>query len=99
MSSTATKTTQAKSNKNLSLDKLANNKPLFNKYNFILMLVGAACMILGMLVMGGGKSPQGEFKPDEVYSSLRITIAPLLIIIGLAIIGYGIFATKKEKQD
>ena len=73
---------------------------LFEKHNLRLMLVGAAVIIIGMLLMMGGKSSEAGvnasvFKEDEVYSFTRITIAPILIVAGLVIEIYAIF--KKPK--
>ena len=62
------------------------------------MLIGLAVMVIGMFLMSGGKSDNpAVFEPDSVYSSLRITIAPILILAGLVIEIYAIF--KREKAD
>ena len=50
------------------------------------MLIGAAVMILGFLLMAGGRSEDPNvFNVDEVYGARRITIAPILILAGLVI--------------
>ncbi|PJE45894.1 MAG: DUF3098 domain-containing protein [Sediminibacterium sp.] len=70
--------------------------PLFSKENFILMLVGGLVIALGMFLMSGGKSEDPNvFSNNEVYSSTRITVAPILIVVGLLIEVYAIF--KKPK--
>ena len=69
---------------------------LFEKQNLWLMLLGVAAIAVGMLLMVGGKSKDPNvFNYDEVYSTLRISVAPVLIIIGLGIEIYAIF--KKPK--
>lgn len=70
-----------------------NSTPsMFNKSNYIWMLIGAIVITLGMLLMAGGKSTNpAVFNANEVYSTMRITIAPILILIGLAIEVYAIF--------
>lgn len=69
---------------------------LFDKQNLVLMLAGFAVIAIGMLLMVGGKSSSpAEFNEKEVYSATRISVAPILIIIGLAIEVYAIF--KKPK--
>jgi hypothetical protein len=69
---------------------------LFDKQNLMLMLLGVGVLALGILLMVGGASKDpGVFNYDEVYSTRRITIAPILIIIGLVIEIYAIF--KKPK--
>ncbi len=69
---------------------------LFDKQNMWLMLLGVGIIALGMLLMVGGRSKDpGTFNYDEVYSTVRISVAPVLIIIGLVIEIYAIF--KKPK--
>lgn len=74
----------------------AANNSLFTKDNYMWMLIGLAVMALGFILMSGGKSADPKvFNKDEVYSTTRITIAPLLIIAGLAI---EIFAIMKKPK-
>lgn len=69
---------------------------LFEKQNLWLMLLGVAVIAIGMLLMVGGQSKDpNTFNYDEVYSTVRISVAPVLIIIGLGIEIYAIF--KKPK--
>jgi len=69
---------------------------LFNKENFKWMLIGVGVLILGFLLMaGGGSSDPNVFNKAEVYSARRITIAPIIILIGLAIEIYAIFRQPK----
>lgn len=70
---------------------------LFDKQNMWLMLLGVGVIAIGMLLMVGGRSKDpNTFNYDEVYSTLRISVAPVLIIIGLGIEIYAIF--KKPKS-
>jgi hypothetical protein len=71
---------------------------LFDKQNMWLMLLGVGVIAIGMLLMVGGRSKDPNvFNYDEVYSTLRISVAPVLIIIGLGIEIYAIF--KKPKTN
>ncbi len=72
------------------------NTSLFGKTNYIIMLAGIAVIILGFLLMAGGKSADPKvFDPKEVYSTTRITFAPMLIIAGFILEIIGIM--KKSK--
>ena len=72
--------------------------PLFNKENYVWMIAGIVVIALGMMLMAGGKSENpAAFNQNEVYSTRRITIAPLVIIIGLALEVVAIF--KKPKSN
>lgn len=59
---------------------------LFGKQNYLLMLLGLVILAIGFFLMAGGKSSNPDvFDPKEVYSTTRITIAPILIILGFVI--------------
>jgi hypothetical protein len=73
------------------------NTPLFGKENYKWMLIGAAVLALGFFLMAGGKSADPNvFNDKEVYSHTRITLAPILIIVGFLI---EIFAIMKKPQN
>ena len=62
------------------------------------MIGGAAIMILGFILMAGGRSEDPNvFNADEVYSTTRITIAPIVILAGLGVLIYSIFRHPKEQ--
>jgi uncharacterized membrane protein len=74
--------------------KADNN--LFGKENYIWMVAGLVVLALGFFLMSGGKSADPKvFDKDSVYSTTRITIAPLLVIIGFVLEIVGIM--KKQK--
>ena len=84
---TATKTTKAPTGIGV----------LFEKDNFKWMLIGVVVMALGFILMAGGKSPDPNvFDKTKVYSTTRITIAPIIILAGLAIEIVAIFRQPKN---
>jgi uncharacterized membrane protein len=71
--------------------------PFFTKDNYMWMVAGIVVIALGMLLMAGGKSNNpAVFDQKEVYSTTRITIAPLVILIGLALEIVAIFKRPKS---
>ena len=70
---------------------------MFTKDNYRWMIIGLAVIAAGMVLMAGGKSnaDPAVFNKDAVYSPMRITVAPLLILLGLGIEIFAIF--KKPK--
>lgn len=63
-----------------------SNQSLFGKENYMLMLAGLLILGLGFFLMAGGKSSDPKvFDPKEVYSTTRITVAPILIVLGFII--------------
>lgn len=70
---------------------------LFGKENLKWMLIGVAVLVIGFLLMaGGGSEDPRVFEPSEVYSTRRITIAPIVILLGLMIQIYAIFRQPKN---
>lgn len=60
------------------------------------MAIGAVVMIIALLLMSGGKNPDPKvFDYKEVYSTRRITVAPILLMVGLIIEMYAIMRKPK----
>jgi len=70
---------------------------IFSKQNYIWMLAGLALIAIGMFLMAGGRSENpAVFDTKEVYSTTRITIAPILILAGLVVEVFAIFRKPKS---
>jgi len=74
---------------------------IFDKDNYRWMLIGLLVIAAGMLLMSGGKSntDPAVFNKDAVYSTTRITIAPLLILLGLVIEIFALFKKPKAATN
>jgi hypothetical protein len=48
-------------------------------------------------MIGGGTDDPAKFDGDALFSPMRITVAPILIVAGYVIIMYGIM--RKPKSD
>jgi FtsH-binding integral membrane protein len=69
---------------------------IFLRENYLWMIAGLVVMAIGMFLMAGGRSNDPTvFEPKEVYSTVRITVAPLLIVAGLVIEIFAIFRKPK----
>ena len=77
-----------------------NTPKLFQKENYIWMAVGLFLIALGMFLMSGGKSNVNPavFDKDSIYSPVRITVAPILILAGLVVEIFAIFRNPKSAQ-
>ncbi len=64
---------------------------LFDKQNYLLMGAGLVFIIVGYMLMSGGRSSDPNvFDAESLYSFRRITLAPVIILVGLAIEAYAI---------
>ncbi|MBV8254199.1 MAG: DUF3098 domain-containing protein [Chitinophaga sp.] len=71
---------------------------IFPKENYRIMLIGIIVIIVGFLLMLGGKSTDpNTFNASEVYSFRRITLAPIVIVGGLLIEVYAIMRRPKQQ--
>lgn len=68
----------------------------FDKFNFILLAVGMAIVIIGFLLMSGGSSDETTFNED-IFSTRRIVVAPTVTLVGFLSIIYAII--RKPKDD
>lgn len=64
---------------------------LFTKENYIIMAIGLAVIIVGFALMTGAANDKPNVFPvDEIYSFRRITLAPMMVLIGFVIEVYAI---------
>ncbi len=70
---------------------------LFGKRAYRIMAVGLGLIVLGFVLMtGGGSDDPNVFNP-EIYSPLRIRVAPTLVLAGFATLVVAILSTKKKQ--
>lgn len=70
--------------------------PLFGMQNLILFAAGIVLIVLGFVLMSGGGSDDPNVFDPSVFSSTRITVAPLLVILGFVVTGVGIMHRSKN---
>lgn len=75
--------------------KAVGSDLLFGKKNYIYMLSGIGLIFLGMALMSGGHMPSPDVWDESlIYSPMRITVAPILILAGLIVNVYAVFVKK-----
>ncbi|MFZ5940458.1 MAG: DUF3098 domain-containing protein [Bacteroidota bacterium] len=53
------------------------------KENYRLLIIGFAVIILGFILMIGGKAPDpSQFNENEIFSFRRVTLAPMIVLAG-----------------
>ena len=72
----------------------------FRPENHKLLLIGLGINILGFILMiGGGSDDPNKFDASELFSNVRITLSPMLIIAGYLVIMYSIMRKKKKTNS
>lgn len=66
------------------------------KENYKLMAIGFLIIIVGFILMAGGKSEDPKVFSGDIFSFRRITLAPLIVLAGFI---FEIYAIMKKPRD
>lgn len=69
------------------------------KRNYIMLAIGLVMIVVGFLLMSGGGSDDPQVFNAEVFSFRRITLAPIVVLVGFAFEIYAIMWRKKEDKQ
>ncbi len=64
--------------------------------NYKLMAIGFAVIIIGFILMAGGKSDDPKVFSEDIFSFRRITLAPLIVLAGFI---FEIYAIMKKPRE
>jgi len=64
--------------------------------NYKLLAIGFGIIVLGFLLMLGGKSEDPNEFSEKIFSFRRITLAPIVVLAGFA---FEIWAIMKKTKD
>lgn len=71
---------------NSGTPKKAEHQFIFDKSNYTFMLLSIAVVVFGFLLMSGS---------SDIYSVVKIAVAPIVVLIGFAIGFYAILKKRK----
>lgn len=72
----------------------------FNKDNIKWMLISVGVVILGYVLMLGGKMPNNDTWDESIiYSFTRTVLSPIVILGGLGLAIYAIFRNKPSAEE
>ena len=74
------------------------SKLAFGKWNYILLGIGVAAIILGFLLMTGPSSTETHFEPD-IFSFRRIKLAPAICFLGFVSLIFAIMYKGKNNNN
>ena len=80
----------------MSEDNKLNNDFAFGKKNYILIAAGTLMTIIGYFLVSGGGSDDPAVFSEELFNAQRMYVAPLMILAGLGVVGWGIL---KKSED
>jgi hypothetical protein len=72
----------------------------FDPKNYKWLFIGMVINVLGYILMiGGGAENLNEFKEEELFSPIRITLAPMLIVGGYVVILFSIMKRQNSSES
>ncbi|MFK7786315.1 MAG: DUF3098 domain-containing protein [Crocinitomicaceae bacterium] len=85
----------------VDLNEFRKSAPLsFSKANYRLLFLGLGINILGYILMIGGAAQElDQFDGDALFSDVRITLSPLLIVAGFVVIAYAVMKKPKAQAE
>lgn len=76
-----------------------NKNFVFGKDNYTFIIGGFLITLIGfLLMMGGASEDPNVFDANEIFSPIRITLAPFLVIVGYGVVLYGIMKKRKTSK-
>ena len=69
------------------------------KENYLYLLIGFVIIIVGFLLMVGGGSDDPNVFSEEIFSWRRITLAPVIVLLGFVFIIFAIMKKPKTARD
>ena len=78
-------------------NKKTNKTFVFEKKNYLIMIIGLLFIATGFILMSGGASDDPNVFNPEIYNFQRIRLAPTLVLIWFAIQVYAILFSSKKK--
>ena len=68
------------------------------KENLKLMVIGFVIIVVGFILMTGGKSNDPSVFNPEIFSFRRITLAPMVVLFGFLFEIYAIMKRSKSEK-
>ena len=67
------------------------------RINYLMMIAGFIVIIIGFVLMSGGKSNDVNVFSEEIFSFRRITLAPIVVLAGFMFEIFAIMYRPKNK--
>jgi hypothetical protein len=73
-----------------------NNGFIFTRKNYSLILISIGLLVTGFLLMTGKGNARGSEFNQDIYCFRRITLSPMVLLLGYAMMIYAIMADKRK---
>ncbi|MCL1937852.1 MAG: DUF3098 domain-containing protein [Candidatus Azobacteroides sp.] len=69
----------------------------FGRENFILLAISLIIIIVGFLLVSGGKTTEETGFDPSIFNTRRLLIAPIVLVIGFGSVIYAILKKPKDQ--
>ena len=85
----------------MAIKKIEQESPDFPllRENYKLLIIGFAIIMLGFVLMMGGKSDDPSVFNEQIFNFRRITLAPIMVLFGFIFEIWAIMKKPKEKKS
>jgi len=81
------------------LQEQKKNEFIFQRKNYVFMIIGLAVIAIGFILMSGGGSDNPEVFNPDIFSPRRIRLAPAIVVVGFAIEVYAILLNPEKSNS
>ena len=78
---------------------MEKNDFAFGKKNYLLIIASVILLILGFSIMSGGGSDNPDVFNPEIFSIVRIKVAPLIVMLGFILMVFAILIKNDNQKD
>ncbi|MFP4041540.1 MAG: DUF3098 domain-containing protein [Bacteroidota bacterium] len=71
----------------------------FEKENYRLLIIAVLIIVIGFVLMAGGNAESPDQFNPEIFSFRRITLAPIIVLSGFALVIYAILKKPKQREE
>jgi hypothetical protein len=71
-----------------------SSKMVFEKSNYIFMIAGVVLIMIGLVLLSGGKSEDPKVFNEAIFNTQRLVVAPLIMLAGFMLEIYAIMKKK-----
>ena len=71
---------------------------IYSKQNYILIGISLVLIVLGFVLMSGGGSTDPEVFNEEIFSTRRIVVAPILCTLGFLVMVVALIYKPKSRE-
>lgn len=76
-----------------SSDELA-----FTRKNYLMLIIGFVMVVIGFMLMAGGGSDDPAVFSDAIFSTRRLTVAPIVVMAGYVVVFFAIMKRFPEER-